>query len=495
MLQCPSCQEKNRENARFCRYCGAELPQNTPESIAPQTEIQPPEPEVNSDTPPPEATEASSIHLGNTTSQKNAEDTDTGTTDENRPANAEAEERLAAAQPAQGTYPEPGDLIGERYRIVTRNTQKKPNGNEFAEYEAEDLLKCASCGHIQHIIGDQFCENCGALLEPHPVVQIRAIQHPEEASANNVPADTDSSEAESDSQDETILLIEQNIQYQVIPSHPAETPPAVPIFQLAFGYQSDKGETREIDEDSVLLLSTHGLSESGAIPPIGFFAVADGIGGHEAGEIASRIAIRSLAASITRDIFLPEFEGTALSPEERKGALKDAVQRANQAVLKARVETKTDMGCTLTAALVYGKQATIVNAGDSRTYHMRMGKLVQITEDHSVVAKMLSQEVIRPEEARTHDQAGVIYRSLGDSPDLEIDDAIYELPLEAGDRLLLCCDGLWEMVTDNIIEDTLLEYIHPQSACDKLTEMANLSGGEDNISVIVVNFQNMRRFH
>jgi serine/threonine protein phosphatase PrpC len=124
-----------------------------------------------------------------------------------------------------------------------------------------------------------------------------------------------------------------------------------------------------------------------------------------------------------------------------------------------------------------------------------MGTLSQITQDHSIVARLLSQNLIQPEEVYTHEQKSVIYRSLGDKPDLEIDDSLFEITLEPGDRLVLCCDGLWEMVPESFMEDVLLEFFDPQAACDKLVEMANQAGGDDNISVIVVNVQTLKRFH
>jgi protein phosphatase len=113
---------------------------------------------------------------------------------------------------------------------------------------------------------------------------------------------------------------------------------------------------------------------------------------------------------------------------------------------------------------------------------MRDGELCQITEDHSMVAKLLSLGIIQPEEVRTHESRNVIFRSLGASPDLQID--LYRISLLPDDRLLLCSDGLWEMVGDSMIEDVLLEYYEPQIACDRLVKLAIQAGGQDNISVI-----------
>jgi len=154
-------------------------------------------------------------------------------------------------------------------------------------------------------------------------------------------------------------------------------------------------------------------------------------------------------------------------------------------LLRSQAEQDTNMGCTLTAALVQDTNAVVVNVGDSRTYHMRNGALSKITNDHSIVARLLERGMIQPEEIYTHEQKGIIYRSLGDKPDLEVD--TFDLELQPGDRLVLCCDGLWEMLRDPYIEDVLLELYDPQAASDRLVQMANQAGGEDNISVIVVN--------
>jgi serine/threonine protein phosphatase PrpC len=120
---------------------------------------------------------------------------------------------------------------------------------------------------------------------------------------------------------------------------------------------------------------------------------------------------------------------------------------------------------------------------------MRNGELSQITRDHSMIAKLVEQGLLPPDAVYTHEQKGVIYRSLGDRSNLEVD--IFQLELEVGDRLLLCSDGLWDMVRDPYIEDTLLQYYDPQQACEHLVESANLAGGEDNISVVVVDIQSL----
>jgi protein phosphatase len=145
------------------------------------------------------------------------------------------------------------------------------------------------------------------------------------------------------------------------------------------------------------------------------------------------------------------------------------------------------LGSTVTAALIIGDVATIANVGDSRTYLLRDGRLERITQDHSLVARLVDAGVITPEEVRTHPQRNQIYRCLGHKPELDVD--TFTVQLQAGDRLVLCSDGLWEMVLDENIQHAVEKARTPQKACDVLIEEANRAGGEDNISVIVVELE------
>ena len=147
----------------------------------------------------------------------------------------------------------------------------------------------------------------------------------------------------------------------------------------------------------------------------------------------------------------------------------------------------SDLGSTVTAALVIGNVATVANVGDSRTYLLRQEKLERITQDHSLVARLADAGVIKPEEIRTHPQRNQIYRCLGHKPKLDVD--TFTIQLQAGDRLILCSDGLWEMVLDDDIQRIVEKARTPQKACDVLIEEANRAGGDDNISVIVVELE------
>jgi PPM family protein phosphatase len=222
---------------------------------------------------------------------------------------------------------------------------------------------------------------------------------------------------------------------------------------------TDPGLTRPQNEDSILLE-----------PPL--YAVADGMGGHRAGEIASRVALDELLATAPRSVDVR--------------ALSRAVRAANRAVIESASKSRgrTGMGTTLTAAMVDGTYVAVAHVGDSRAYLLHDGNLRRITEDHSMVADLVRQGTITEEEARFHPQRSVITRALGSDPDMVAD--VYEVRAASGDRLLLATDGLTGMLPDDYIAELLSQERDPASAAEKLVEAANRAGGYDNITVVVV---------
>jgi len=368
-----------------------------------------------------------------------------------------------------------GHVVQERFRVLRVLAQD----DNSTLYEVEDLVQCWNCGHVHDSLEDIYCGNCGAAMEQKPIVQLEENCIQDISGEDELPFGA---------------FIEGGYRYLIESKLEDKHDQSPLVYQMAVGFQSDKGNLRDVDEDSLLLMQLNAVCEMRGLPSLNIFAIADGIGGTDAGEVASKIAIRTLATKCLDHILSPELAGKTLSQEDVKSQLIDAVSSANLDILTAREVDGTDMGCTLTMAFVRDNQAVFVNVGDSRIYLMRGGELTQITEDHSMVAKLLSQNQIQPEEVYAHEQKSVIYRSLGDKPDLEVEDSIVEVTLEPGDRMVLCCDGLWEMVPDSFMEDVLLEYFNPQAACDLLVEMANQAGGDDNISVIVVNVQALKRF-
>jgi protein phosphatase len=242
---------------------------------------------------------------------------------------------------------------------------------------------------------------------------------------------------------------------------------------------------RALNEDTLLTLEIKlGISPTGI--SFGLYAVADGVGGHEAGEIASGLALRILAESVVKSLLLPGLRAKACS--SNKGlileTLTEGVEAANNEVYVQAQAKGNNMGTTLVAALFVNNTVYIANVGDSRIYLLEGEQLRQVTNDHSLVASLVAAGEITPEEIYTHPRRNVITRCLGMGE--HVDAELFTETLKPGNSLLLCSDGLWEMVRDNEIRDIVLSAQNPQPVCEQLVELANRNGGVDNISVIVV---------
>ncbi len=235
------------------------------------------------------------------------------------------------------------------------------------------------------------------------------------------------------------------------------------------------------NEDS--LFAIRGMrNENGQAQQIGLFVVADGMGGHANGQDASRLAIQTII-----DYVLPRLVHGGDTQETAEKLLVDSVQLANQAVHQHNIENNADMGTTVTATLVVDATAHVANVGDSRTYLYRTSDgLTKVTRDHSVVASLVDAGIIQPDDIYTHPKRNQIYRSLGEKPFVEVDP--FTVQLQPGDKLLLCSDGLWDMVRDPEIKHVLeMPTSDPQQTGSNLIKAALNGGGEDNVSVIVVN--------
>lgn len=252
---------------------------------------------------------------------------------------------------------------------------------------------------------------------------------------------------------------------------------------LEVGSALDAGIKRKglPNEDSILALATFPSARL-TVEPVGLFIIADGMGGHGNGQEASRLAIQSMHSALE----LALVDG----PEDDiyEELLAEAVHTANLAIYQRNRQKSANMGTTLSAALVIGETAYIANVGDSRTYLYRESEgLTQITRDHSTVARLVESGAITRQDIYTHPKRNEIYRCLGDSASVKVD--TFTVPLEAGDLLLLCSDGLWEMARDEGIEEILADSYPDGDAsdlCDQLTRAALDGGGKDNISVIAV---------
>ena len=238
------------------------------------------------------------------------------------------------------------------------------------------------------------------------------------------------------------------------------------LMLVNWGAATDTGTLRVQNEDSFLAQD-------------GMFVVADGMGGHNAGEVASAMAIKMLGDAQKAGV-------------TDANQLSEVIKQINKAIFQASAD-QTDqrgMGTTLTAlALTPSNRnsevsVSVANIGDSRTYLLRNGEFRQVSIDHSYVQELVSEGLITKEEARTHARRNIVTRALGIEPNVAVD--TWTLPLINGDRYILCSDGLVDEVTDEAIEQCVKQPISPQKLADQLVVIANQNGGRDNITVVVV---------
>lgn len=234
---------------------------------------------------------------------------------------------------------------------------------------------------------------------------------------------------------------------------------------MRVGSLTDVGKVRPNNEDA------HGLASER-----GVFVVADGMGGHQAGEVASQQAVDVILE------MLRDWDGTLPADE----ALVSAVSEAN-AQIEAASRMDRDlkgMGTTVVAAIVQADSFTVAHVGDSRAYLLRDGELRCLTEDHSMVLELVRAGVITQEQAATHPYRSAISRSLGQFREVETD--THTEPWLPGDHLLLCTDGLTRFVPEPEIRDAILRHPDPQDGCRELVDLALAQGGRDNVTVILI---------
>ena len=370
-------------------------------------------------------------------------------------------------------------LVGERYEI----TQVIKDAKEEHVYEVVDhkgYLYCWNCGNKENTEGDEFCNDCGAEL-----LNATYLMHEyPTSSAKN---------AETRVLQGAIVYTFVDHNHTYVIELPQALQSAFPngVHLLVAG-NSDAGlERRDSpNEDSTLVLLLERVHESISFPA-GVFIVCDGMGGHDSGQEASRMATKIIAERIIHELLLPPLntekaEDPAKQQDEEHvlGLLQRAIEEANTTICQRNQREKTDMGCTLTGSMIVGEHAYIFNVGDSRTYILRDGKLYQLTNDHSLVGQLVAGGLIAPEDVYTHPQRSQIYRNIGDKLNVQID--VFKQQIHPGDILLSCSDGLWEMVRDPQIADILNAAPDPQAACTQLIETANHNGGEDNVSAVIV---------
>lgn len=522
MINCPHCGHSNRLSAKFCGNCGKPLsaPEQTPAIAEPTTIQQAPDsqsPDVSA-SPEQESPSASSeqsqaivtdtdaptlaapsetIAESNSaasqegaiaveTNEQPAAESPTNTSAESANApmptaaldDSSAENATSAASPTmiasvteQVTPLEIGAVLQERFTILEIVSQ----ANDVITYRARDAWRCPTCDFVNEADA-VFCSNCGRELSERGAALLLERENSVEISPSP-----------------DFVLNTRAYQIQTDVSTTAALAPSERRIRLQYAVASDvgvvRGSAREPNEDSAFALALSAVHESEPQPTIGLLIIADGIGGSEAGELASKKAIQVLSTLLLNNIITPVLQGQALDDDAAREKIRAAILEANLQVMQLAAEKQNDMGTTVTLALILDTRAYIANVGDSRTYLLRDAKLAPVTQDHSLVASLVSANMLKPEEVYAHPQRNIILRSLGANAELEVD--IYPLEggalsLQAGDRLLLCSDGLWEMVRDFDLESILLREGDLNKAAASLIAAANEGGGEDNVSLILV---------
>ena len=359
-----------------------------------------------------------------------------------------------------------GTTLLDRYTIVEVISSE----HGVNTYRVAEMRRCPNCG-VENEGNLTHCGFCGLEL-PAP----RTLVLTERAAASSAMLPT------------SFML--DGLTYAFTRDASQQLEAVKPAIQLRYHFLSDPGLVRgikgDVNEDSVLAFHLT-AQHSTAAPLLGLFIVADGVGGAAAGEVASQLAIQTVAHELLSKLLAPIPDYVSLTDGMIHEFIRAAISEANVQVLAYGDQYQVSLGATITLALVLDDHAYFANVGDSRSYMWRDQTLTQLTRDHSYVAQLVIKGEITAEEARVHPQRNLILKSLGDASGFEVDifPSNESLELQRGDQFLLCSDGLWEMVNDAEIQNILAKATNAQQACAQLISFANAAGGVDNISVIV----------
>ncbi len=393
-------------------------------------------------------------------------------------------------------------MWARRRHELARFEKERAEAQRNAEREVQQMQQSKATAQLQYPVTELPCPNCGTLVQttqafcphcryllsasasglhlqaaPPPPVAPQPQANYMQPSNPPVPTISDLPTMEfSPANGYESVEPETTLPYSI---HELQSP----NLNLAVGYLTDPGIKRKHRPNEDSLFAMQGTRTNNSFPQeFGLFVVADGMGGHANGQDASRLAIQTIINYI-----LPRISANnQMDDVAFLNLLRDGVQCANQAVHQRNLEERADMGTTMTASLIVGPIAYVANVGDSRTYLYREPQgLTKITHDHSVVASLVEAGIIKPDDIYTHPKRNQIYRSLGEKPAVDVDS--FRVSLQVSDKLLLCSDGLWDMVRDPEIQRLMsAPALDPAKTGKNLIQAALDGGGEDNVSVIVV---------
>ena len=450
--KCKACGRENRVEADYCAWCGYGFDQGRPTIRLPILEVMQ---AATSESEP----DIDAVHGAREANSATGHELDGA--DSDRSANGGASSDSALVESTENSRLGQGDILAGRYEIVSADIESLGS----AVYRAKDLRRCSTCGFDMNAIGETYCADCGASLRTRPMVSI--VEQVRRAPGEY---DVHLAEAERD----------YYVTAEEAPAGPAGRDGAPLPLRLVWGEATDPGQSYDHNED----YEQAWVYQRSYGDALGLFVVCDGLGGQDSGEVASRMATETVWEALRESVWEPVQRGASPTLEELDASVAKAISLANSQVYQARTASASEMSTTVTLALIHGANAVVGNVGDSRTYVWNADGLLRLTTDHSLVQRLVDSGEIAPEEVYSHPQRNLIYQCIGDRPEVVVDTLHHVLAPD--DRLILCSDGLWEMVRDEGIEEVLLAEQDPQRACDLLVRNANLAGGEDNISVIIV---------
>ncbi len=263
--------------------------------------------------------------------------------------------------------------------------------------------------------------------------------------------------------------------------HDPKTKPIVTPPQLIASCAQSPGIQRDHNEDALFCLTTL-ITGNGEATPFGIYIVADGMGGHQHGEVASEVAVKTMASHLVREVFIHHISPDSQPPDESlQEIMKKGIHKAHEKVLGEA----SGGGTTLTALTILGKQMTIAHVGDSRIYQIDSNsRMTSLTRDHSLVRRLEELGQLTPKEAAVDPRRNVLYHALGQGTPLEPE--IISVPCPHSGYVLVCSDGLWGVISETMITDIIQNNDSLPGACQEMVDASNRAGGPDNITVILI---------